>query len=355
MYIVAADSVVDGTGDLSATDAARKQLKDRDYRVAEFEISSSTDGWQSDLPPHRLRCACAPLIAVNQGRQLMANGEIDAVVVQGREHLKSDFQGRRDERNRLMKIYGEGKVGILDGYETLAQAFLTHWGVSAADFKRTSEAIFENHWQVWQKMNPSAERPADGWFDPVTPMFRGVDCANPSVDYDGCLVMVSEDVLRHTDFGQKSYSHIIGCDVEQQTEDGPEFVEQIVSYDHISKSFSEACRQAGLDFCKLFKDGEALLDIYTCYSVVPMGFLLATGLVDDYKDIADFAARYPLTVTGGLNLSKAPWNNTTVQALATLFHALKSDQTPDVAGVHSVGALGYLQAFAILQEVPVYQ
>ncbi|MBT3703371.1 MAG: hypothetical protein HOG12_17720, partial [Alphaproteobacteria bacterium] len=355
MYIVAADSVVDGAGDLSSTDAARKQLKDKNYRVAEYEISSSTDGWQTDLPPHRLRCACAPLVAFNQARQRMAEGEIDAVVIQGREHMKSDFQGRKDERNRLMKIYGEGKCGILDGYEKLAQAFITHRDISADDFRRTSEYIFENHWRVWQTQNPNAPRPADAWFNPVTPLFRGVDCANPSVDYDGCLVIVSDEVLQKTDFGLKSYSQIAACDVQQLCPDGPEFVKEIVSYDHMATSFNIACAEANVDFKSVFRNNQALLDIYSCYSVVPMGFLMATGFVENFAGIPAFAEEFPLTITGGLNLAKAPWNNTTVQTLASMFHALKSDQAPDIGGVHSIGALGYLQGFTILREVPAYQ
>ena len=355
MYIVAADSVVDGAGDLSSTDAARKQLKDKNYRVAEYEISSSTDGWQTDLPPHRLRCACAPLIAINQGRQLMVDGEIDAVVIQGREHLKSDFQGRKDERNRLMKIYGEGKCGILDGYEKLAQAFIAHHDISADDFRRTSGEIFENHWRVWQGLNPDATRPAETWFNPVTPLFRGVDCANPSVDYDGCLVIVSDEVLHETDFGLKSYSQIAACDVQQLCPDDPEFVEQIVSYDHIATCFANACAEANIDFKSVFRSNQALLDIYSCYSVVPMGFLMATGFVENFAEIPAFAEEFPFTITGGLNLAKAPWNNTTVQTLASMFHALKSNQTPNIGGVHSIGALGYLQGFTILKEIPAYQ
>jgi hypothetical protein len=351
MYIIAADTIVDGVGDLSATAAAVEKLQADGVRVVEFEISSSTDGWLTELPENRLRCACAPLIAINKGRKMMAAGETDTIVIRGREHLKSDFVGRKEERNRLMQIYGEGKGAILDGYEQLAQAFLAHWNISPEDFRRTSVGIFENHWRVWQAQHTEAPRPADTWFDQVTPMFRGVDCANPSVDFDGCLVMVSDEVLRTTDFGQPGYSRVAGCDVQQQTEDGPEYVDQIVSYHHIKASYENACQQAGIDFSDLYLHDRALLDIYTCYSVVPMGFLLATGLVESFDEIPDFVASHPLTVTGGLNLLKAPWNNTTVQTLAIMFQALKTKGAPEIAGIHSVGALGYLQGFTILQEI----
>ena len=81
-----------------------------------------------------------------------------------------------------------------------------------------------------------------------------------------------------------------------------------------------------------------------------MGFLLSTGMVAEFADIVEFVRDHPLTVTGGLNLAKAPWNNTTLQAFAETNSALLTEGAPRYGGVHSVGALGYLQAFAVLER-----
>ena len=44
IYIVAADAVIDGTGDLVTSQTALDHLRAADYRLAEFEISASGDG-----------------------------------------------------------------------------------------------------------------------------------------------------------------------------------------------------------------------------------------------------------------------------------------------------------------------
>ncbi len=93
---------------------------------------------------------------------------------------------------------------------------------------------------------------------------------------------------------------------------------------------------------------KALLEAYTCYPVVPMGFLLAAGFAGSTQEIRDFVDTYPVTITGGLNLAKAPWNNTTLYAIAQMVSRLRDKDAPFLGGIHSVGALGYKQAFAIL-------
>ena len=68
MYIVAADAVIDGAGDLTTSRAAREKLRSAGCRVTHFDISSSGDGWQSPLPPNTLRCACSPMMAIERAR-----------------------------------------------------------------------------------------------------------------------------------------------------------------------------------------------------------------------------------------------------------------------------------------------
>ena len=351
IYIVAADAVIDGTGDLVTSQTALDHLRAADYRLAEFEISASGDGWHTALPDNTFRGACSPMLAINRGRQLIAEGAADAVVIHGRDFLKTDYQNRKEDRRRQLKIYDGGKVSILEGYQKLAGEFLDYWHLSPDDFRRAASAIFENHLRVWRSSHPGAEAPAAKWFKPVSALFRGVDCANPSVDFEGRMVIVGEKALRALDFGGMSYCRILSCVVEQTCQDGLETTPEIVPYKHLAAAYTEACREAGVDFSTAYLDGAALLEIYTCYPVVPMGFLLSTGLASGVDDIIAFAERHPLTVSGGLNLAKAPYNNTTLQAFAAVTSALQSRGTPDLAGIHSVGALGYMQAFVVLERV----
>ena len=350
MYIVAADALIDATGDLTASKAARDKLDAANCRITHFEISSSADGWQSALPPNRLRCACSPMTAINRAKELFATGEADAIVIHGRDYLKSDYRNRKAKRNRLMEIYGEGKGQILDGYDELAGEFLKFWGIGLAEFHQTAEAIFENHLRVWKTAHPNGPFPGPEWYEPISKHFRGVDCANPSVDFEGCLVVADAGAVKKCGFDKGALVRITGCAVEQACEDSLETIPQIVPYDHLARAYRDACREAGADFSDLFLANRALLEVYTCYPVVPMGFLLSSGMVADFSEIAEFANRHALTVTGGLNLAKAPWNNTTLQAFAAMNASLLSDDAPRYGGIHSVGALGYLQAFAVLER-----
>ena len=57
-------------------------------------------------------------------------------------------------------------------------------------------------------------------------MFRGVDCANPSIDFSGRLILGSEraaEVLSATPLAR-----VGGVSVVQKCDDGPEHIDEIV-------------------------------------------------------------------------------------------------------------------------------
>jgi hypothetical protein len=79
---------------------------------------------------------------------------------------------------------------------------------------------------------------------------------------------------------------------------------------------------------------------------VPIAFLLATGLARDTDDVKRLLRAHPVTISGGLNLGRAPWNNSTLSTLIQATEMIRAG-TP-VIGVHTNAALGYKQGFAIL-------
>ncbi len=350
MFILEANCIVDGKGDLFRTNRARENLKRTASRVRKFDIASIKDGWNTPLPNHRLRCACSPMIAIVEAQRLFSRQEADAIIIYGKDHIKSAFRNKKAERNQLMYLYGENGH-ILSAYNRLAQAFLKEWHISPKSFRLLAGDLFENHSRVWRGNHPAAERPAAKWFDPVSDLFRGVDCANPSIDFEGCLIIGTRETAKRCGIAIQDCVHIAGCQVEQACEDMLESIPEIVPYRHLSTAFEETCKQAQVDFRKAFFSGKALLEAYTCYPVVPLGFLLATGFVSSADEIPGFLNQHPVTVTGGLNLAKAPWNNTTLYAFVEIAKLLKAEDSPSIAGIHSVGALGYKQAFAILENV----
>ena len=88
--------------------------------------------------------------------------------------------------------------------------------------------------------------------------------------------------------------------------------------------------------------------MYSCYPVVPLAFLLRSELVPTLSRDPDLLRHFDVTVTGGLNLGRAPWNNTTLNAIVAIAELLRTPGEPRLAGVHSNGSLGYQQGFLLL-------
>ena len=130
-------------------------------------------------------------------------------------------------------------------------------------------------------------------------------------------------------------------------DDGPDDLPEIAEYRHLAASWRDACRQAEVDFGAHYLAGEALLETYTCYPVVPLAFLLASGIARNPDDLPDLLASHPVTVTGGMNLARAAWNNPALDGLATLWERLSNGAAP-LAALHANGGLGERQGVAIL-------
>ena len=59
---------------------------------------------------------------------------------------------------------------------------------------------------------------------------------------------------------------------------GPENIHKIAEYAHLVQAYESACETAGVDIGAEFLNKNALLEIYTCYPVVPLAFLLKQAL-----------------------------------------------------------------------------
>ena len=213
-------------------------------------------------------------------------------------------------------------------------------------FRDLAERLFENHLRVWEAAgHPIQPRP--DWFEPVTELFRRVDCANPVVDFEGAVVVTTAAVAEACGIPTNQRIPVLGMALAQTSGDGPEYVEEIAQYRHLAKAYQEACLQAEVDFGARYLAGEALLEVYTCYPVVPLAFLLASGIARNPSEVPDLLARHPVTVTGGMNLARAAWNNPALHGLATLWERLSNGAAP-LAALHANGGLGQRQGVAIL-------
>jgi hypothetical protein len=348
MKIIAACRIIDGKGNLDEANSIIAKATQKGFRFKEFKIASMWEPWAAPLAEGTLRCATSTIEAMIHARSFMSSGSSAIVVISGVDNIKSESKNRKEERSRLFRIYGETGPSLLEAYNSLGHAFIQRYGVSASDFRTLSEKLFNNYLRTWVAKDPNHKAPDGKWFNALTDLFRGVDCANPSIDFSGCIVLATDQDADSLEVEESSGIEVLGAALERSGNDGPEHISEIVEYSHLTRAYEAAVRESGINFPFLYASNSALLETYTCYPVVPLAFLLKTGLVDNLKSVPSFLEKYPITISGGLNLAKAPGNNTTLNAIIEMVQCLRSATGPTIGGIHSNGALGYSQAFCIL-------
>jgi hypothetical protein len=344
LLIVAAARVIDGRGSLSEVNEVQKRLEAARARIAEYRVAPLSFGWNSPLPDGYIKSACAPIEALIESNGRIAAGELDAVLITGTDLIKSEFAGRGAERDRLMLAYGDHT--FLKAFDELAGVLREHLSLSSREFDELADGLFENYWRTWSALHTGAVRPDQRWFEKVTPHFRGVDCANPSIDFEGALLATTSERAFAVGCDPAIAVAVQGMSVAQRCDDGIEHIPEIIFYDHLKSAYEEACGQAGLDVGELWLGGDARVEIYSCYPVVPIAFLFATSLAGDASEMKRLLAEHPVTITGGLNLGRAPWNNSTLSAIVQAVGMIRSGTS--IIGVHSNAALGYKQGFLVL-------
>jgi len=345
-FIIAADKIINGAGNLNHSQALEKKIEQLGITIESLSIDPLRADWHRPVEANSFRSGCAPIEALAEALARIQQGA-QAVVIHGQDHIKSDYS--RAERQQMMAVYGDN-YPLTKAYTELSFEFIQQQGISADTFKQYAGNLFENHSRCYLESltnSEEAELPSERWYKPVTELFRGVDCANPVVDFCGRLLICSEALLAKLGIPKADSSEIKSVGVECLDEDGPSQIETIAVYQHLQSAYEQACREAEVDFVHAFHAGKALLDTYTCYPVVPMAFLLKSGLIEQLNDLPNFLQDANITVTGGMNLARGAWNNPALNGLITMHQRLLSN--PQTLGlVHGNGGLGYRQGVAIL-------
>jgi hypothetical protein len=311
--------------------------------------------WQQTPAVDHFKSGCAPVEALARAHQLIIDGT-QAVVISGEDELKSGYQ--REERLRLMSVY-EDDLPLTQLYTDLARQFIHHHDIDEQLFKDLCEALFDNYKRSYRHAlsDDFCETllPAAKWYNPITELFRGVDCANPLVDFCGRVLLCSSQLAAQLDIPAEQWIIVDGVGLSVLDGDGPEYIDQIVDYQHLKLAYEQACTAANIDFADQFRQGRALLETYTCYPVVPMAFMLVSGLVDVLEDIPEFLRQHSITITGGMNLARAPWNNPALNGIIDMVQRLKPSHPLQKTGeqyglIHANGGLGYRQGVAIISS-----
>ena len=354
-YLVAAAKTVDGQGTLDSVQRYEEQLAELGIPLQELFIERLDSDWHAPEKPNHFRSGCGPIEALNHAHQLIADGA-PAVAIRGEELIKSGYE--RDQRLQLMAVYGDD-YPLTQGYDDVAQQFIQNQNIDADQFRVIAAALFENYQRSYLStlgaqddvVDVSQATPAARWFELITPLFRGVDCANPLIDFNGILLVCNAATADALNVAMPQRIAVRGVGLGRLAEDGPSEIKNIAHYTHMKRAYQQSCEQAQIDFSDRFMRGEALLDTYTCYPVVPMAFLLNSGLVSSVDKIPSFLKEYPITITGGMNLARAPWNNPALNGLICMYQQLTHGDI-SLGAVHGNGGLGYRQGVAILEREP---
>lgn len=345
--IIAAARTIDQQGCLSQCEQLESRLRQLAIPLKKLIIEPLSSDWHSPLADGHFRSGCAPIEALAQADELIQAGA-PAVMICGDDPLKSGYDGH--QRRSLMAVYGEN-YPLTQAYNDLAERFIERQQIGNDTFLQLAQGLFNNYHHTYEHALKQGRGhhplPSDKWYRPITPLFRGVDCANPLVDFSGRLLLVHPSLATQLGIPTEQQVCVEGVGLGQLAGDGRDYIEHIAAYEHLTQAHTEACHQADIDYNQAFLAGDALLDAYTCYPVVPMAFLLASGLVTDLQQLPEFLQRYPITVTGGMNLARAAWNNPALNGLITMVEQLQQGEAP-IGAVHGNGGLGYRQGVAIL-------
>ena len=348
-YIIAAAKQEDGIGSLDHVMQLESQLLSLGITPEHLYIDPLKTDWDAPEKHNHFRSGCAPIEALSAAKKLIENGT-PAVFISGEDFIKSGYT--RDERLEKMAVYGD-QFPLTELYTQLAQNFSQQHGLSGHEFMDVASQLFENYKTSYRHALASDFNeqllPDQRWYQPITELFRGIDCANPLVDFSGRILITSADTATRLNITKSQWLHVKAVGLSRLDADGPEHIDTIARYDHLQSAYDDACSEADIDFPNVFKRGDALLETYTCYPVVPMAFLLISGLVDVVQNIPEFLKQHSITITGGMNLARGAWNNPALNALIAMHHRLRDG--PETIGlVHGNGGLGYRQGVAIVER-----
>ncbi|NQY86426.1 MAG: hypothetical protein HRT51_01550 [Colwellia sp.] len=349
-FIIGAAKQQDQVGSLEQVLLLESQLLQYGITPKNLVIEPLQTDWYSPEKEHHFRSGCAPIEALAAAKKLIENGEA-AVVISGEDHIKTGYS--RENRLSKMAVYGQS-YPLTQAYTDLARAFSEQHTITEQQFKEFSSALFENYLISFRNALSDSFTPELlpdlRWHKPITDLFRGIDCANPMVDFSGRLLLTRADIAEQLGVDKSQWLKVKAVGLSCLDGDGRDFITDISRYEHLQHAYQQACAEANIDFVQLFKGGDALLETYTCYPVVPMAFLLVSGLVEVLEDIPDFLAEHSITITGGMNLAKAAWNNPALNALVLMHHRL-CDGPEKLGLIHGNGGLGYRQGVAIVERV----
>lgn len=345
--IIAADRIVDGHGSFKSTENLLLNSKKLNLRSSTLEIVTLAKRWEDKLKAHEFKSGASAMDAVNKARKILLSKKSDLVIIQGQDLLKTGYD--KQDRENFMKLYRK-KYTPMDGYNKLVPLFLKEHDLSEKDYFLVRDELFKNYQRTWNTLHPESKTPDKRWFAPLTKFFRGVDCANPNIDYSARLIVTTEKIADKLKVPKKDRMEIAGNAFIKLKVDGFESLSAIAPYLHLKKTITKALTEAKLNFKNEFMNDRAALDAYTCYPVVPMGLIKRLNLGSTASEMIELLREKEVTVTGGLNLGKAAWNLTSLNGIIEMREKMMKNKKLKFGLIHGNGSIGNQQGITVLKK-----
>ena len=262
---------------------------------------------------------------------------MDLVVVRGKEKLRTTYTS--EERARLMDVFPG--TPLPQAYTELAQEFMNLHGISEDLFKELARALEANCRKT--AIERGLEVPEVGKNDRfITRLFRLADCANPVCDFEGEVLLATPDAARRLGMAGPQLAAVAISEIP----DGPKNIPVLAKYEHLKSVWERVAKTK--EISKLFGDpGAIALEVYTCFPVVPLAYLWAAGWAQTPAEMLEFLKHHPITLSGGMNFARAPWNNPALRGVILAARAVENGAMLGL--VHGNGGLGGRQGICVLE------
>jgi len=344
-YIISAEQIIDQNGDLNNIDQMLLHINSTRLRNKHLIIDPLSAGWFTPQEKGHFRSGNSAIEAIEFGCKYLNNNIFDVITISGKDFLKSDYD--RQERTQMMEIYNH--TSLIEMYTKLSEEWCKKNSITENQFIKLADLLLNNYIKTYEdRFKLSLPDINSKWLKPITSLFRGIDCANPAIDYEGKLIIATTYGIKKLNLDLNNCIEIKGISTIYTKDSGMEAIPEIATYQHLSHAISNTIQQANIDLITEFTNHNVMIEVYTCFPIAPLSFLQASGLAKTYTEFEHIILNYPITITGGMNLAKAAWNNPALWATIQAFHLLKK-QTVKYIGIHGNGGLGEKQGFMILE------
>lgn len=240
---------------------------------------------------------------------------------------------------------------IPGAYAVCANAYRAAHGLSRNDMLRAMGTLMKDFSEV-ANGNPYAWfkgqlKPEEIYLKSplVAEPFTVSMCANPFVDLAAAVIITSEDRARQLGAPKADWVYVKGlggeCHDTEYILDRQEFHRSLPA----KVAAERALESAGIDSIRRID----ILDLYSCFPIVPIFLLEAMGVSHPGRAVMDIlegkvgGKALPLTVTGGLPFFGGPMSNYCTHAVAKIWVKLRNSEKTGVVFANG----GVLSSFAM--------